>query len=333
MTTYKESGVDIEKADGFVKEVKNVMKKTDTGRCLNMLGDFASFYEMPSGYKNPVLVSSTDGVGTKLKLAGNNPDYLFWLGIDLGAMVINDIACTGAKCLYFLDYYATSNLQSEAGLFLMNGIAHACFACETALVGGETAEMPGIYKPGDFDIAGFATGIVEKDEIIDGSKVKHNNALIGLASSGPHSNGFSLINKILENVEVDPEILHDLMLPTTLYYPLVRNLIESGAKINGIAHITGGGIPGNLRRVIPNNLEYAISNPAEIPWIFKWIRNKANASLEEMYNTFNMGVGMILIVDPYDLDDIMEKIKEFEIDSFHMGYVRERNTKVDSEYV
>lgn len=298
MTTYKDSGVDKEEGYQTVSKIKDEVSQTHNPNVLNNIGSFGAFYEL-SGYKNPILVSGTDGVGTKLRIALDSEIY-DTIGIDCFAMCANDILCHGAKPLFFLDYLACGNLDSDIASKIILGIVKACKETNTALIGGETAEMPGMYKKGDYDIAGFCVGVVEKKDIIDGTQIKKDQVIISLPSSGFHSNGYSLIRKIFtdinENFEGQP-LYQTLLTPTRLYQNDIFKILDK-YPVYGIAHITGGGIIENLPRIIPNGLCANISvSSIHIPSIMKELQKRGKISNEEMFGTFNMGVGMCIIVD------------------------------------
>lgn len=301
--SYRDAGVDIDAGNALVEKIKSVTRKTNRPEVLSELGGFGALCEIPSKYKHPVLVSSTDGVGTKLKLAMamNKHDTI---GIDLVAMCVNDLVVCGAEPLFFLDYYATGGLNVAMATSVVTGIGAGCEQAGCALVGGETAEMPGMYSGEDYDLAGFAVGIVEKSAIIDQHKVSIGDSLIGLRSSGPHSNGYSLIRKILE---VSKASLHDkfesstlgetLLTPTIIYVKTIQQLAES-VDIHAISHITGGGITENLPRVLPANTQARIQlNSWLRPPIFDWLQQQGKVKDAEMYRTFNCGIGMIVCVD------------------------------------
>ncbi len=300
--SYKDAGVDIDAGNALVERIKHIAKKTTRKEVLGGLGGFGGLCEIPEGYKQPVLVSGTDGVGTKLRLAMdlNKHDTI---GIDLVAMCVNDLIVAGAEPLYFLDYYATGKLNVDTAAAVVAGIGKGCELSGCALVGGETAEMPGMYHGEDYDLAGFCTGIVEKSEIIDGSKVQAGDALIGVASSGPHSNGYSLIRKIIEVSKADLEkdldgrpLKDALMEPTRIYVKSVLKLIKD-VQVNALSHITGGGLLENIPRVLPANSKAIIDKKSwQLPAIFKWLQTNGNVDSIEMYRTFNCGVGLVICV-------------------------------------
>lgn len=309
--TYKSAGVDKEEGYQTVSKIKKAVSETHNSNVLNGIGSFGAFYQL-SGYKNPVLVSGTDGVGTKLRIALDVKKY-DTVGIDCFAMCANDILCHGAKPLFFLDYLACGKLDSDIAAEIVGGIAVACKETGTALIGGETAEMPGMYQLGDYDVAGFCVGVVEKDEIIDGSKITEGQAIIGLASSGFHSNGFSLVRKIFTDFNQEFEgkpLWETLLIPTRLYQNDIAK-IQQQTKLSGIAHITGGGLIENVPRIIPTGLSAVIEkSKIQVPSVMKELMKRGNISENEMFGTFNMGVGMVIICDEKDTQDILELIPE-----------------------
>ncbi len=301
--SYKNAGVDIEAGNALVDRIKPIAAATRTQGVLAGLGGFGSMFELPlERFQNPVLVSGTDGVGTKLKLA-SEMNVHNTIGIDLVAMCVNDIIVQGAEPLFFLDYFACGKLDVEVAASVVAGIGQGCQLSGAALVGGETAEMPGMYADGDYDLAGFCVGIVDKHKAIDGSKVKVGDKLLGIASSGPHSNGYSLIRKIIEQSgvalsdTVDSKILGEILLePTRIYVKSLLALIES-VSVHAVAHITGGGITENLPRVLPKGLSASIDlNSWSQPLVFQWLQEQGNLSESEMLKTFNCGIGMIVCV-------------------------------------
>jgi phosphoribosylformylglycinamidine cyclo-ligase len=300
--SYAQAGVDIDAGNALVKNIKPLVKSTNRPGVLGGLGGFGGLFEVPAGYQEPVLVSGTDGVGTKLKLAMQLKKHNT-IGIDLVAMCVNDIIVVGAEPLFFLDYYATGKLDISTATDVVSGIAEGCQLSGCALVGGETAEMPGMYQAGDYDLAGFAVGIVEKSKILQPDQVQPGDVLLGLASSGPHSNGYSLIRKVLEVSQADLNIpmgdskLGDaLIAPTRIYVkPLLALLKE--APVHALAHITGGGLSENLPRVLPQNCNAAIDlNSWPLPPVFAWLQQAGNIEQSEMLRTFNCGIGMVACV-------------------------------------
>ncbi|MEM5537022.1 phosphoribosylformylglycinamidine cyclo-ligase [Neptuniibacter pectenicola] len=300
--SYKDAGVDIDAGNALVDRIKGVAKSTARPEVMGGLGGFGALCRIPEGYRKPVLVSGTDGVGTKLRLAMDLGKH-DTIGIDLVAMCVNDLIVAGAEPLLFLDYYATGKLNVDTAADVVTGIGKGCELAGAALVGGETAEMPGMYEGEDYDLAGFCTGVVEEDDIIDGSQVKVGDVLIGLASSGPHSNGYSLIRKILEvsgtelTAELDGKPLADaLMAPTRIYVKSLLKLIKE-SQVNALSHITGGGLLENIPRVLPDNAKAVINTDSwTLPPVFTWLQEKGNVEPTEMYRTFNCGVGMVICV-------------------------------------
>ena len=330
MNTYKAAGVDKEEGYKTVELIKPFVKKTHNKNVLTELGQFGALYELGK-YKNPVLVSGTDGVGTKIKLA-LEVGQLDTIGIDCFAMCANDIACHGAKPLFFLDYLACGNLESEKAADIVKGMAFACEQTGCALVGGETAEMPGMYAKGDYDIAGFCVGVVEKEDIITGADIKIGNIVIGIASSGLHSNGFSLARKVFKDVHQDfngEPVWKTLLQPTMLYNNIVSMLVEKYA-IKGIAHITGGGLYENVPRIIPEGLCAKLYKD-KIPQqeIFKTIMEAGKIEEDEMYGTFNMGVGLVIVVDKTNVESILSDIATAELKGFVLGEVVLNNNKIE----
>lgn len=294
---YKTSGVNIDAGNDAVNRIKPMVKKTYTPHVLTSLGHFASMVAVPPGYKEPIMVSCTDGVGTKLKLAIELGCF-DTVGIDLVAMSVNDLICTGAKPLFFLDYIACHALLSEQVEQLIKGMVDGCLQSDCALVGGEMAEMNDLYKEGDFDLAGFACGVVEKSEIVDGRNIGPGDNVYGFASSGIHSNGFSLVRKVL-TPEVCDRIGLDrksLLNPTKIYVKDVQDLLATGKVLHGICHVTGGGIAENLARIFPPTVQAVLSKSAfTVPEIFKTIQKEGNVTEDEMFRVFNMGIGLIII--------------------------------------
>ncbi|HFE9685381.1 phosphoribosylformylglycinamidine cyclo-ligase [Clostridium perfringens] len=323
MLTYKEAGVNIEEGYRSVKLIKEYAKKTMSEYVLNGLGSFAGMVELPEGYKKPVLVSGTDGVGTKLDIACKKRKF-DTVGIDCVAMCVNDILCHGAKPLFFLDYIACGKLEAEVSSDLVKGVAEGCIKSQCSLIGGETAEMPGMYKEGDYDIAGFAVGIVDKDKIINGKDIKAGDKLIGIASSGVHSNGYSLIRKVFKNLDQDfngKAIWEELLTPTKIYVKPVLSLLEK-FNIKGMAHVTGGGFYENLPRMLSEEgLSIVINkNSYEIPEIFKKLM-ELGVQEEEMYNTFNMGIGFVLCVEENEVEEVLKELSKQGEKAFEIGYI------------
>lgn len=313
--SYKDAGVDIDAGNALVDRIKSVVKETRRPEVMGGLGGFGALCAIPTKYREPILVSGTDGVGTKLRLAMdlNRHDDI---GIDLVAMCVNDLIVQGAEPLFFLDYYATGKLDVDTAARVVTGIAEGCKQSGCALVGGETAEMPGMYHGNDYDIAGFCVGVVEKSQIIDGSKVKAGDALIALASSGPHSNGYSLIRKILEVSGTcaettplgDTSLADKLLAPTRIYVKSLLSLIEH-VDIHAVAHITGGGFWENIPRVLPENTQARINSQSwQWPEVFNWLQQAGNVSTHEMYRTFNCGVGLLIAVSQADVEKTLSHL-------------------------
>ncbi len=304
--TYKDSGVDIEKADRLLGRIRSRIQGTFNPWVMNSIGGFAALTEVPEGYTKPVLVSSTDGVGTKLKIAFDAAKH-DTVGIDLVAMSANDVLTMGAKPYFFLDYFASGRIEDAVYQDVIAGICDGCEMAGCALIGGETAEMPSFYKDGEYDLAGFVMGFVEKDRIVNGSKIKEGNAVIGIASSGLHSNGYSMVRKVLFEVAglkvtdslegLEGKLYEELLKPTRIYVKPVMAVLER-FPIYGMAHITGGGLPGNIERIIPDGLTARIELPRDrVPVIFTHIMRLGDVPFEEMCSTFNMGIGYICIID------------------------------------
>lgn len=326
--SYKEAGVDIDAGNALVQNIKGSVKSTTRPEVMGSIGGFGALCGIPSRYKNPVLVSGTDGVGTKLRLAIDFKKH-DTVGIDLVAMSVNDLIVQGAEPLFFLDYYATGKLNVADATKVIAGIAEGCRQSNCSLIGGETAEMPGMYHGNDYDLAGFAVGVVEKDEIIDGSKVKAGDAVIALASTGPHSNGYSLIRKVLEVSKADPyaklfdgrTIIDSLLTPTRIYVKSVLKLMES-ITIHALAHITGGGFWENIPRVLPEGTK-VVCDSATWTWpeVFSWIQKNGNIDTHEMYRTFNCGVGMICVVSRNDAEKAVEILNSCGEKSWIIGSI------------
>ncbi len=331
---YLDAGVDIDAGNELVERIKPAIKSTRREGSVGSIGGFGGLFELPlERYRNPLMVSGTDGVGTKLRLA-IELDSLDGIGIDLVAMCANDIAVLGAEALFFLDYYATGRLELEQAERVISGIATGCKRAGCALIGGETAEMPGIYQPGDFDLAGFCVGIVEKDGIIDGSRVDAGNRLIALASSGVHSNGYSLVRKVIEVSDAqlsqdcgEQSLADALIAPTRIY---VKNLLalSSTCQINAIAHITGGGLVENVPRVLPDHLSARIDLSSwQLTPVFTWLQQAGNVEQMEMLRTFNCGVGMVLAVDAEQERHCLERLDELGETAWVIGDVIPRENQ------
>ncbi|MDE0840683.1 MAG: phosphoribosylformylglycinamidine cyclo-ligase [Porticoccaceae bacterium] len=329
--SYKDAGVDIDAGNRLIDNIASAAKRTRRPGVLSGLGGFGALFELPSGYKQPVLVSGTDGVGTKLRLA---LDYGMHdrVGIDLVAMCANDLIVCGAEPLFFLDYYATGKLDVDTATAVVGGIADGCTLAGCALIGGETAEMPGMYEGEDYDLAGFCVGVVEKAELIDGSAVAIGDSLIGLTSSGPHSNGYSLIRKVLEISATDPselqlsgERLIDLLMrPTKIYVKPLLQLIAQ-QPIHALAHITGGGLLENIPRVLPVESKAVIDCGAwQRPEVFNWLQQTGNIDEHEMHRTLNCGIGMVICVPANDTQRALERLRASGEEALLLGTVAPR---------
>ena len=325
--TYTKSGVSIKAADKLVEKIKPISKKTFDKNVLGNIGGFGALYDFSKlKYKNPVLVSGTDGVGTKLKIAVKT-NNLRGIGVDLVAMCVNDIISQGAKPLFFLDYYATSKLNLKKSVEILKGIAKGCKESECALIGGETAEMPGLYKKNDFDLAGFCVGVVDKKDILPKKNIKKTDVIIGLKSSGFHSNGYSLINFLInkKKLNLKKKINNTtyekiLIKPTKLYTDILK--LRNFKDIKAIANITGGGMTENIPRVLPKNMSAEIDlNKIQLPVIFKEIKNIGNVDYDEMLRVFNCGIGMIIIVSKTNADKTMRNLKSLKINSKIIGEI------------
>jgi phosphoribosylformylglycinamidine cyclo-ligase len=326
--SYRDAGVDIDAGNALVEKIKPHARRTLRDGVLGGLGGFGALFEIPlDRYKKPVLVSGTDGVGTKLKLAMelNRHDTI---GIDLVAMCVNDIIVQGAEPLFFLDYYATGHLDIDVAADVVKGIAEGCVQAGAALSGGETAEMPGMYSEGDYDLAGFCVGVVDKDKMLDGSQVAAGDYLIGLSSSGPHSNGYSLIRKVLEvsgaslGERIGDQNLGDALLaPTKIYVKPLLELLQSQA-VHGLAHITGGGLTENLPRVMPAGTCAKIDSSSwNMPEVFNWLQEQGNITNEEMWRTFNCGIGMVVILPESEVAETMALMQKHGIDAWQIGQI------------
>jgi len=330
--SYKDAGVDIDAGNKLIDKIKPHASRTKRSGVVDGLGGFGALFEIPDRYQSPMLVSGTDGVGTKLKLALelNKHDTI---GIDLVAMCVNDLIVQGAEPLFFLDYYATGKLELTTAENVIKGIADGCVQSGAALIGGETAEMPGMYNADDYDLAGFCVGVVEKDRVITGQRVKAGDTLVGLASSGPHSNGYSLIRKVLEvsgsslDQTFDGATLGDkLLAPTQIYVkPLLK--LHDQLNIHALAHITGGGLLENLPRVMPDNTKATINTDSwQTPAIFEWLQTNGNISDEEMYRTFNCGIGMVLVIDSADVETCTNSLNADGIETSIIGTIENSDT-------
>ena len=329
--SYRDAGVDINAGDSLVERIKPFAKRTMRPEVLGDLGGFGALVEISQKYRHPVLVSGTDGVGTKLKLAFEW-DQHDTVGIDLVAMSVNDILVQGAEPLFFLDYFACGKLDVERAAAVIKGIAAGCEQSGCALIGGETAEMPGMYSDGEYDLAGFAVGVVEKEQVINGRSIVAGDVVLGLASNGIHSNGYSLVRKIIERAqpELDAEfnqgktLRQAIIAPTRLYVkPILAALKQF--TIKGMAHITGGGISENVPRILPENTVAAIDSQSwPLPKLFQWLQQAGNVEIQEMYRTFNCGIGMVLVVNAEDADAIQKFLQQQDETVYQIGRIRSR---------
>ncbi|MDX2228964.1 MAG: phosphoribosylformylglycinamidine cyclo-ligase [Leptolyngbyaceae cyanobacterium bins.349] len=328
---YKDAGVDVEAGRAFVERIRSMVDSTMRSEVLGRLGGFSGLFQLPAGYQEPILVSGTDGVGTKLKLAQelNRHDTV---GVDLVGMCVNDVLTSGAEPLFFLDYLATGHLDAAQLADVVSGIATGCRQAGCALLGGETAEMPGFYQPGDYDLAGFCVGIVDKSQLLDGSQVQIGDVAIALASSGVHSNGFSLVRKILSDSTASlndaipafagQSLGETLLTPTQIYVKPVLAARRSGLEIHGMAHITGGGLPENLPRCLGSGQSVRVdASRWTVPPIFQWIAATGDVSPTGMFHTFNMGVGFVLLVPPSQVDATVSWFATQNLPAFAIGEV------------
>ena len=330
--TYRDAGVDIDAGNEVVERIKPLVKRTFRPEVMGGLGGFGALFNLGGKYREPVLVSGTDGVGTKLKLAQqlNRHDTI---GIDLVGMCVNDVLVQGAEPLFFLDYFATGKLHVDTTVAVVGGIARGCELAGCALIGGETAEMPDMYPPGEYDLAGFTVGAVEKSALIDGSKVRAGDVLVGIASSGPHSNGYSLVRKILDRagrpLEIDVggvKLADALMAPTTIYVKPVLELIAAH-ELHAMAHITGGGLTENIIRVIPDGLGLDIDSTSwSLPPVFDWLMREGQVTKPEMWRTFNCGIGFVLIVSPSQLPALAADLGRLQLAHWQIGQVVPRDS-------
>ncbi len=337
--SYKDAGVDIDAGNALIERIKGVAKRTRRPEVMAGLGGFGALCEIPEGYKKPVLVSGTDGVGTKLRLAmdANKHDSI---GIDLVAMCVNDLIVCGAEPLFFLDYYATGKLNIDVAADVVTGIGKGCELSACSLVGGETAEMPGMYEGEDYDLAGFCVGVAEKDELIDGSKVLSGDTLIALGSSGPHSNGYSLIRKVIEHSNADLSqkvstedgrtLSEALLEPTRIYVKSVLKLINT-LPVHAISHITGGGLLENIPRVLPEDTAAVIDTKSwDMPAVFTWLQQKGNIDSTEMYRTFNCGVGMVICVSQDNAQTALKTLQDCGENAWIIGQIEDKPSNSDA---
>jgi len=327
--TYADAGVDIDAGNALVERIKPAAKRTNRPGVMAGLGGFGALFDLKAaGYKDPVLVAATDGVGTKLRIAIDTGN-VETIGIDLVAMCVNDLVCQGAEPLFFLDYFATGKLEVEEAADVVRGIAAGCEQGGCALIGGETAEMPGMYAVGDYDLAGFAVGVVERDAILGPERVRPGDALIGIASSGPHSNGYSLVRKLLEvsgadlSDDLDGRNLGEALLaPTRIYVKPLLALLRGGFELHALAHITGGGLPENLPRVLPENTRAQVALDSwERPAVFRWLQQQGNVAEPELLRTFNCGVGMVLALPGEQADGAIAQLGEAGEQAWRLGRI------------
>jgi len=338
--TYKDAGVDIDAGNTLVERIKRAVKSTHREGVISDLGGFGGLFELANkNYQEPVLVSGTDGVGTKLKLAHQLNQHST-IGIDLVAMCVNDVIVQGAEPLFFLDYFATGKLEVDVSTEVITGIANGCKLAGAALIGGETAEMPGMYADGEYDLAGFCVAVVEKSQLITGQSIQPNDVIIGLHSSGVHSNGFSLVNKIIEISGADLDqafngntLGETLITPTKIYVKPVLDMIKQ-SEIHGLCHVTGGGITENLPRILPNHLGAEIDpNSWQRLPIFDWIQTQGGIENEEMLRVFNSGIGMIVVVPPEQQDIILDIASKYQIDSDIIGVIKSLSNQAQVRYI
>ena len=340
---YKTSGVNIEAGREFVSEIKQAVELTHSSNVMEGIGGFGGLFKIPlEGLKKPVLVSGTDGVGTKLELA-QSKNFHFGVGIDLVAMCINDIITTGAKPLFFLDYIATGKLDKNQLLEVVKGIAHSCGENNCSLLGGETAEMPGFYSKNKYDLAGFCVGIVDEEKLINGKKIRENDLIIALQSNGIHSNGFSLIRKIIDNNnEIDKQFekkyhldfYDQLLKPTKIYFKVVNQILSQNIEIKGMSHITGGGIPENLPRCMPSHfIPYIDKKSWQIPILFEFLKDIGQIPEQDFWNTFNLGIGFCVIIDSKYKDDILNICAANDISSWVLGKVLKKDNLKQNNFL
>ena len=328
--SYKKAGVDVAEANSFIKKIAPLVKKTKRPGWVSNIGAFAGFFKPDlRKFKEPLIVSSTDGVGTKLILAKDANIY-DTIGIDLVAMCVNDLITCGAEPLFFLDYFATGKLSAKISYNIIKGIVQGCKMSNCALVGGETAELPGLYKKGDYDLAGFSVGIVDRKNIIDGSKISKGDFILGIASSGIHSNGYSLVRKAFAKKRISKDVLKTLLTPTVIYVKPILDLIKK-FKINGIAHITGGGFEDNVVRLLPEKKSAVIYRGSwPVQSIFNTIQEMGNIEDDEMYRTFNMGIGLALVVPRKDIFNVSEYLlKKHKLKNWIIGEIIDGKKRVE----
>ncbi len=327
--SYRDAGVDIDAGDALVEAIKPFARRTMRAEVLAGIGGFGALCRIPAKYRQPVLVSGTDGVGTKLKLAFAHARH-GTIGIDLVAMSVNDVLVQGAEPLFFLDYYACGKLDPKVAAEVVKGIARGCELAGCALIGGETAEMPGMYAAGEYDLAGFCVGVVERKRIITGRSIRPGDVLLGLASSGAHSNGFSLIRRILEREAPDPAMLDALMAPTRIYVRPILKLLRS-VDVKGLAHITGGGLVGNVPRVLPPRTRAVIDARAwPRPALFQWLQSKGAVAESEMHRVFNCGIGMVAVVAAADAPRAARRLRALGETVYEIGRIEKARGQPDA---
>ena len=321
---YAKAGVNIDDGNALIKLIKSSVNATHNKSVMGGIGGFAGLYELNHQLKKPTLVACTDGVGTKVTLS-KKYNTLGSVGQDLVAMCVNDMASCGATPLFFLDYFASSKLELKETATIIKGIAKACKKTNMALLGGETAEMPGHYTKGNFDLAGFAVGVVDKSKIISGKKIKTNHVIVGIESSGPHSNGYSLIRKILSRHKPPPSVLKTLLKPTHLYTSMVNDVVKKNIKVSGIANITGGGITENIPRIIPKHLAADIDlNGWKFPKAFQWLQEKGKISNEDMLRIFNCGIGLAIILPLSEVKSLKNLTSKYKFKTHRIGKILKR---------
>lgn len=339
---YKSSGVNVEAGRAFVNRIKSSVESTSRPEVIGGIGGFGGFMRLPEGLRNPVLVSGTDGVGTKLELAQDYKSH-YGVGIDLVAMCVNDVITSGAEPLFFLDYIATGKLGPDALSEVIEGIADGCKQSKCSLLGGETAEMPGFYADGQYDLAGFCVAVVDEKSIIDGKKIKPGDQIIGLESSGMHSNGFSLIRKVIALKKVNKDtcfgsdrkpLIDYLLKPTKLYVDLVQTLLQEKIPLKGMAHITGGGLPENLPRCLPHGLRAYINTSSwEKPSIYRWLSLEGDIPETDLWNTFNLGIGFCIIVASEDSQKVLDICHANSCNAWNIGQIEDRTADLESRVI
>jgi len=328
---YAKAGVNIAKGNELVKSIKESVNATHDKRVLGGIGGFAGLFQLGTNYKNPILVGCTDGVGTKVALS-QTQNKIHLIGQDLVAMCVNDMITCGAVPLFFLDYFAASKLEPKSTAKIVKGIAKACKKSNCALLGGETAEMPGHYLKNNFDLAGFSVGVVEKNRLIDGKSIKPGNIMLGVESSGPHSNGYSLIRSIIKKHKAPNSIMQSLLKPTHLYPAPILELIKK-INVKGMAHITGGGLTENIPRILKSGLVAEVNLSSwKLPGVFKWLQEKGKISQEDMLRIFNCGIGMVCIIDQADLAKAQKVLSNHKLRTFEIGSIIKGNLKEQIQY-